>query len=234
MVPELLPPNLRIPAVIRSNSVSDNSSVLAVASPMEPRLMSCPTTFGCNVTVPVAANVPMKSMRSAVICAPAPLTFAPLAIVNFAPAPNNAIFMLKPAPPSISLAADVLSTEISPAKATRFGLPFGLLTPETPLTVRMANPSRSSKLMLPTVVRRAKVSTSLLLDRLIVPAAKTDKLSTAMLADCVTPAPLINCNVPDPLMPFATWIALLKSYTSVALFTTVPTPKDPVVPPLPI
>ena len=233
MVPELLPPTRITPAEIRSSSASDNSRVLRVASPFEPRLMSCPTKFGCKVTVAVVVSVPRKSIRSAVTCAPPPLTFAPLAMVNFAPAPNSVIFMLKPAPPSKSLAADVLATEISPVKASRLGLPIGLLTPATPLTVPTVNPSRSSKLILPEVVRRATMSASLLLERLIVPAASTARFATVMPADCETPAPLIKCSVPEPLMAFATLILLLRLYTSIALSTTAPVPSEPVVPPFP-
>ena len=185
--------------MIRSSSASDNSSVLAAASVTEPKFMSCPAEAGCSVTVAVAVSVPLKSIRLAVICAPPPPTFAPLATVNLAAAPNSVTLMLKPGPPSKSLAADVLDTRISPAKASRPGLPLGLLTPATPFTSPTVNPSTSSNPTWPTVVRMATVSTSLLLlDKPTVPPACTARLEMVIAADCVTPAPLIRCSVLVP------------------------------------
>ena len=179
--PALVPPMRKEPTVRRSNSASDSSNVLTAASVDDPRSMSRPAEIGCKVVRGGGVRVPAKSIRSAVICAPRAADAAPPATLNLAPGPKRVMFMLKPAAPSKSFAADVLATTISPVNASKPGPPLGLPTPATPLTSPTVNPSESSKPTCPAVVRRATVSTSLVLpERPIVPPAWTAKFATVI------------------------------------------------------
>ena len=88
MSPAVLLPITSRPAVIRSSSASDSSSVSAVLSSVEPRLISRPAPYGCSVTValPASTEPTGRSILSAVRLTPAsPMTALRMSSVWSAP-----------------------------------------------------------------------------------------------------------------------------------------------------